>query len=110
MNNPVDEFCLTLRQVRKKKGITQIELAQKLGLNHRTIMDAEALKSNPKFETVAALAKELNISLDAVVFPDSLSPNAVPKCVVDFFQGISEAEAQQFIAICENIRAIQSKK
>ena len=72
-------------------------------------MDAEALKSNPKFETVAALAKELNISLDAVVFPDSASPNELPKCVSDFFSGMSESEAQKFITICESIKGMQDK-
>ena len=73
-------------------------------------MDAESLKNNSTFETVAALAKELNINLDAVVFPAFLSPNAALKCEVDFFRGTSEAEAQQLIAICESIRAIHSKK
>ena len=110
MNNPVDEFCLVLRHVRKEKGITQIELAQKLGLNHRTIMDAESMKINPRFETVAALAKELNISLDAIVFMDSPSPNTIPKCVADFYQGMSENQAQKYISLCEQIRAIHAEK
>ena len=34
----------------------------------RTIIEIERCKSSPRFETVATIVRELNISLDAVVF------------------------------------------
>ena len=42
-------------------------------MNARTIIDLETCQSNPKFETVALVAKELNISVDAAIFPDMVN-------------------------------------
>ena len=101
MYNPVDEFSKKLREKRESADKTQKGLAAKLGMSHRTIMDTELCRSNPKFETVAILAKELDISLDAIVFPDTVSPNGIPKCVYDFFKDKTEAEAQKYIELCK---------
>lgn len=68
MYNPVDEFSKKLREKRDAAEKTQKGLAAKLGMSYRTIMDTELCRSNPKFETVAMLARELDISLDAIVF------------------------------------------
>ena len=66
----------------------------------------EKCKSNPKFETVALLAKELNISLDAAIFPDMVT-GSVSKTVVDFVAGKSEAEIQKYIALCKQAETFQ---
>jgi transcriptional regulator with XRE-family HTH domain len=103
MRNPLDEFGNQLRQCREERGLTQKELAEYMGMSHRTILQAETHQSNPKFETVILLAKEMNISLDSIIFPDTTSPNVVPKCVYDFFKDKTDAEAQRYISICKTI-------
>lgn len=71
-----------------------------------TIIDLETCQSNPKFETVALVAKELNISVDAAIFPDMVN-QTVSKTVVDFFAGKSEAEIEKYIALCKQAEAFQ---
>ena len=71
MNNPVDSFAAALRAARAKRHLTQRALADNLHMSVRTIIEIELGRSNPRFETVALLAEELNISLDAIVFPDT---------------------------------------
>lgn len=73
MNNPLDLFAWKLRTERKRQHLTQKALAERLHMSVRTIIEIEKCKSNPKFETVALLAKELNISLDAAIFPDMVT-------------------------------------
>lgn len=75
-------------------------------MNARTIIDLETCQSNPKFETVALVAKELNISVDAAIFPDMVN-QTVSKTVVDFFAGKSEAEIEKYIALCKQAEAFQ---
>lgn len=70
MQNPLDLFAAALRAARIKRNLTQRGLADKLHMSVRTIIEIERCKSSPKFETVATLARELNISLDAAVFQD----------------------------------------
>ena len=65
MNNPIDLFAWKVRSERKRRHLTQKKLAERLSMNSRTIIDLETGKSNPKFETVILLARELNISVDA---------------------------------------------
>ena len=105
--NYIDLFAKKLREKRETKKITQIELAEKLSMCSRTIIEIENCRSNPRFETVALLAREMNISLDGVVFYDDIL-REMPKCVTDFFAGKSEAEAQKYIDLC--LRADELKK
>ena len=70
------------------------------------IIEIENCKSNPRFETVALIAEEMNINLDGIVFHDKVS-QTVPKCVVDFFANKSEADAQKYIDLCRNAENLQ---
>ena len=92
MNNPLDLFAWKVRSERKRQHLTQRKLAERLNMNARTIIDLETCQSNPKFETVALVAKELNISVDAAIFPDMVN-QTVSKTVVDFFAGKVEAKS-----------------
>ena len=96
MNNPLDLFAWKVRSERKRQHLTQRKLAERLNMNARTIIDLETCQSNPKFETVALVAQELNISVDAAIFPDMVN-QTVSKTVVDFFAGKSEAEIEKYI-------------
>lgn len=106
MNNPLDLFAWKVRLERKRQHLTQKQLAERLSMNPRTIIDLETGKSNPKFETVVLVAKELNISLDATIFPDMVN-KTVSKAVADFFAGKSEAEIQKYIALCKQVENFQ---
>ena len=109
MKNPVDSFAIALRAARAKQHLTQRALAEKLHMSVRTIIEIELEHSNPRFETVALLAKELNISLDAIVFPDTAT-DMVSKTVTDFFAGKSEAEIQKYISLCQHVETFNTDK
>ena len=106
MNNPLDLFAWKVRSERKRQHLTQRKLAERLNMNARTIIDLETCQSNPKFETVALVAKELNISVDAAIFPDMVN-QTVSKTVVDFFAGKSEKKKKKYIALCKQAEAFQ---
>lgn len=109
MNNPLDLFAWKVRTERKRQHLTQRQLAERLHMSPRTIIDLETCQSNPRFETVALIAKELNISIDAAIFPDMVN-GTVSKTVVDFFAGKSEAEIGKYIALCKQVDAFQKDK
>ena len=110
MNNPANMFGSAVRTERTKRNLTQIQLAEKLGMSKRTIIQVERNQSNPKFETIVLLAQELDISLDAVVFPETASPNNISKCVYEFFKGKSELESQKYIELCKDIEMLKDGK
>ena len=94
--NFLDLFAQRLREKREQKKITQRELAERLNMCTRTVIEIEKCKSNPRFETVALISEEMNISLDGIVFHDQ-EPQTFAKCVADFFAGKSDAESQKYI-------------
>lgn len=110
MNNPHDVFGAAVRTERRKRNLSQAQLAEQLGLSKRTVIQAERSQSNPKFETVVLLAQALAISLDAIVFPETTSPNNVPKCVHEFFKDKSELESQKFIDLCRSAESLKDNK
>lgn len=100
MRNPVDLFGIAVHTARRKRGLTQKELAERLHMSVRTIMDTELGRSNPRFETVALMAQELDISLDAILFPETAAA-PVSKNLMDYFSGKSEVEIQKYVALCQ---------
>ena len=97
--NFLDLFAQRLREKREQKKITQRELAERLNMCTRTVIEIGKCKSNPRFETVALISEDMNISLDGIVFHDR-APPTVAKCVTNFFAGKSDAESQKYIDLC----------
>lgn len=101
MKNPLDLFAADVRAARVKRNLTQRQFADKLHMSVRTIIELEGCKSSLRFETVATIARELNISLDAVVFQNIKIEGISKKSVTDFFSGKSEEEIQKYISLCK---------
>ena len=61
----------TIKDWRKRKGITQIELAERVGCRRETIGKLEAGKYNPSLKLAMDIAKELDTSVyDLFFFSD----------------------------------------
>ena len=56
------EFCVRLQTIRKKRGLTQEELALKLGVPKRKITYYEREAKNPTMQFVEAAAKALDVT------------------------------------------------
>lgn len=100
MQEVFEAFGKAVREKRLELNMTQMELADKLGMCNRTIIQLENGKGNTKFETLILVARELNISVDASIFMDS-TVSEIPKCVSDYFAGKSESESQKYIDLCK---------
>lgn len=53
----------TVSQVRRRRGLTQIELAQRAGVGLATIQNIESERANPSLETLLAIFKVLRIQI-----------------------------------------------
>ena len=52
-----------IKKIRKESGLTQKQLAQKLGVSQAAIVQFESEKSNPKIDTLKKIADALNVSI-----------------------------------------------
>ncbi len=110
MATALDKLAKEVRAAREQAGLSQRELAAKLNMNTRTIMDLEICRSNPKGETIFLIAEALHISLDALIYTDSARPNSVSIEVLDFFADKSDIESNSYIRICREIESLQHKQ
>ena len=109
MQDMLDSFRDEVRRKRKKQHMTQRQLADKLHLSLRTIMDIENGHTVPRLDTVICICLELDISLDSILYPN-LSANSISKTASDFFSGKSEQEVQKFIALCQCAESLRTEK
>lgn len=56
-----------LRQIRKQKGYSQLKVAMELNLTREAISNYENGKRNPDIETLDALSKYFNKSIDYLI-------------------------------------------
>ena len=100
MHDICNLFGAALSRTRRELGLTQIELAEKLGTTDRSISDLERGKTNPKLDTVAHFARSLEISVDALI--GVVPKGDVPPCVRTFFAGMSAEEVAKYIRLCKD--------
>lgn len=63
------EGKLTVRQLRGLRGLTQAELAEKIGVKEQTVSDYETKPGrliNAKFSTIELLADALKVNIDDI--------------------------------------------
>ena len=61
-----ERLGLELRRIRKERGLTVEELADKSGVSATTIRDVERGAQEARGDTVAKLAKQLGLTFDEV--------------------------------------------
>ena len=67
----MDEFerlCVKIKEARVKNGYSQEKLAEVLGVSPTHIKFIESGRRKPSVETLFALARELSLSLDEIIF------------------------------------------
>ncbi|MBQ7884498.1 MAG: helix-turn-helix transcriptional regulator [Clostridia bacterium] len=63
----MDKFSKNLKEIRTQKGLSQKQMAELLGVSHRTYQNYELLDSNnrePDLEMLCKISKTLDISID----------------------------------------------
>ena len=67
-----------LRATRQERGLSLRELAERLGVSPSLISQVETGRARPSVGTLYAIASELNVSLDELLFPDADPSRARP--------------------------------
>ena len=66
-------FSEKLYELRKKEGLSQEELAEKVNVSRQTISKWEMGQSSPEMEKLVNLSKIFDISLDELVGNDDIN-------------------------------------
>ena len=66
---------MDLATLRKKQGLTQEELAARLGVTTSAVGNWEAGLRRPRYESLRRLAEVLGVSIDDLLFPTERGEN-----------------------------------
>ncbi len=98
------EFVQRLITLRKERGLTQQSLASAIDLHVNQIKRYEAGTAQPTLETLVRLAKELNTTLDDLVFgEDHRSPDDDLKLQFEALSQFDESERMVVKELLESL-------
>jgi transcriptional regulator with XRE-family HTH domain len=64
---PKDRFGANLRRLREARGLTQMQLGNRCGMDSSAISRLERAERDPQLETIATLAKALGLTAGDLV-------------------------------------------
>lgn len=83
-----------LLEIRKKRGLTQVELAEMAGLADRTYADIERGNANMRVETALRICEALQITPNEILTAENLSLDAKREEVLKLLQTRSIKEQE----------------
>lgn len=76
-----------IRNMRKEQGLTQSQLAKKVGINQVTLSCIERGKAMPEKQNLKALARALKVRV-AMIYMFAIEPQDIPKQNRDYFKEV----------------------
>ncbi len=92
-----------IKALRAGKGLTQVELAERLGTKQSTLRMWELGKAQPNFQTLLKLSDTLGVSVDFIVGKSSSSESAYPAMKKEYALGVI---SKGFDALEEHLQKI----
>lgn len=91
-----------IKHIRKESGVTQKQLAEKLGMTQAAIVQFESEKSNPKIDTLKKIANALNVSVtDFLDDGESITEIGENGHIAHIgkYENLYDSSLQQFVAL-----------
>ena len=92
----VYDFGLRLKELRQKRGLSQADVARRLGLTRATISGYECNTSTPSIEQLVNMAVLYNASLDYIV--------GLEKRPCIFLEGLTPPQVQTVTSVVELLK------
>lgn len=110
MHNHMHALGNVIKSRRTELGLTQGELAERINVDPRTILNIENQKGNPKMEVLFPLIRELKIDPTAIFYPEIYRDSeALTKLQMTLSQ-CSNEEIRSLIPICEAVLSVLRAK
>ena len=103
----MQEFAYTLGNVVKHarlgQKMTQLEVAERIQADERTILNIEHYKGNPKMEILWALIRVLGIDANTVFYPEKTHESSDLHRLQRLLNDCSDEELSLLLSICESV-------
>lgn len=111
MQDTVIDTGRIIRDIRKIKGMTQLDLAKATDTSMRTIGKIEKNATNPSHSLVVEIIRALDISADHIFWPDRIFFTPEHEQLIRTIQAFNNEEQAVFMEIAwAYVRSIQTQK
>lgn len=93
----------SIRNARKRLGMTQSEIADAIGIDPRTVLNIENYKGNPKMEVLYPLIRWLKLDAREIFTPEVLLEKPAVRQLKIMIDGCNDSEVQVLIPVVEAI-------
>ena len=101
-------MCDELKRLRKERGLTQVELAEKLNLSQSTIASWENGKRRPDLDLLPIIADFFGVSVDEIYGQEpheQTPPPALDDALVDLLVNLPPAQVQRVKDFVQGMKA-----
>ncbi|MBE6662919.1 MAG: helix-turn-helix transcriptional regulator [Ruminococcaceae bacterium] len=92
-----------VRAARSKTTLTQAQVAEKAGIDNRTVLNIENNKGNPKLEVLYSLVRTLKIDPTEIFYPEVHRDTPSLNQLRILIEECSEEEAATIIPVLESV-------
>ena len=102
-DNNIDNMGTVIKMARKDRGMTQEELAEKVGVGSRHIMAIENEGKNPGYDVLTKIIQTLDFSADLIFRPDTVKHTAEQDLFINEFMACNDNEQR---IVMETMRSL----
>lgn len=102
MNNEKDALGATIKNARIALGMTQEQLAERLDISGRYIMQIENDHKKPSFGLLVRIIRELSIQPEQIFYPEKTSNNSQ---VEELSRMLYNCDERSMTVICATVKA-----
>ena len=92
-----------VKRARGKMGLTQIQVADAIDIDSRTVLNIENYKGNPKMEVLYPLVRSLRIDAREIFNPEMQRETPAIRQLRLLIEECSESEAEAIIPVLEAV-------
>lgn len=96
-----------VREARIQSRYTQREVANKAGIDVRTVLNIENYHGNPKLEVLYPLIRALSIDPQNIFYPEEIDEHPILQKLQLFLSNCTEEEAAMLLPICKIILEVK---
>lgn len=104
--NAIESLGCVVKDTRLRLGYTQNQLAEKIGVEVRTIMHIENGIANPTWEVVFPLIRALEIDPRTIFYPELNREDEAMAHIQILLSSCSEQDIRSLIPICETVLSV----
>ncbi len=110
MNNSKAEIGSRIKKIRLSQGLTQHDLAERIGVTEKQISKIETGVHYPKFDNFIKILEALNITMREFASACDFESGNIRRNIMKVINKANEEDLQYFLLLIKNIERIKNKK